>query len=461
MRHKKSFSVMMSFALLTMAHSARAEGDAALGAQVDQRLRGDRTGACLAAAVIDHDRVARTFRCAADEDLGRIGPHTAFEVGSVTKTMTAALLALRIDCGEASIDDPLARFLPPETTVPSFEGAPILLRHVVTHTSGLPPIPARFAPRDPNDPYADLTEDALLTSLGDVRLDVAPGTRFAYSNFAFMVLSYALARDAKTDYPALLTRALFAPLGMKHAYVSVPPKGIRAAQGHLPTGAPTPPWTFPPNLAGVGGVRATLDDMVAYAQGQLGQVAGDDAIGPALRRTQARLSNAVPIGMSWMLMDVDGRTVHAHEGGTGGFSSLVGFDRARQRGVVILSDTSWNALGGLGTLGMHLLDSRFAPGAPRTVRTPDPALLAALAGTYRLGSELRAELRIEDGALIIQAEGQPPFALAYDSEGDFYPLAFDALLRPTKTDAGYVLQWFQGGGMITATRITPEAAPPR
>ena len=57
-------------------------------------------------------------------------------------------------------------------------------------------------------------------------------------------------------------------------------------QGHLPGGQPTSAWTFPVDMAGVGGVRATLDDMVRYAQAQLGQV--DAPVAAALVRTQQR-----------------------------------------------------------------------------------------------------------------------------------------------------------------------------
>ena len=65
--------------------------DAALAQVVDQRLAGDRTGACFAVAVIDGSHVARSYRCANADAPPRIGADSAFEIGSVSKTMTAAL----------------------------------------------------------------------------------------------------------------------------------------------------------------------------------------------------------------------------------------------------------------------------------------------------------------------------------------------------------------------------------
>jgi D-alanyl-D-alanine-carboxypeptidase/D-alanyl-D-alanine-endopeptidase len=148
-----------------------------------------------------------------------------------------------------------------------------------------------------------------------------------------------------------------------------------------------------------------------------------------------------------------------HAGGTGGYSSFVAFDRAAKRGVVLLSDTALTSVGGLGRLALHLLDpSRFA-GTPRLAATADAKLIDALVGRYRLQNGLGIELRRKGNALIIQADAQPEFEMGYDSAGDFYPLAFDALLRPKrKADGTYTFTWFQLGGALEATRITPAPA---
>lgn len=436
--------------------------DAALQAIVDQRLAGDRTGACMAVAVIEKDAVSRTYRCADAKDAARINAETAFEIGSVTKTMTAVLLADLIERGEASLDDPLADYLPQGTTVPTYEGTPILLRHVVTHTSGLPGLPARMQSpaTDVSNPYAKLTEQDLLASLGETTLTAAPGQHFEYSNFASMVLSYAIAHRAGTDFETLLKQRLFAPLGMDTAYVNAAPDGVRAAIGHTPNTQATSAWDFATNLAGVGGVRATLDDMVRYVQGNLGLV--ETAITPALARAQQPVSEQPPMAMNWMLMPVAGRTVHVHEGGTGGFSAFVSVDRERQRGVVILSDTTWNSIGSLGSLGLHLVDASLPLGKPRKLASPPQDLLEALAGEYRMPPFPQVSLRQRDGTLYAQIAGQPEVEMGYDDAGDFFPTVVDAILRPQKKANGeYGFQFMQMGGVFGATRISEdgEAAP--
>jgi len=86
--------------------------------------------------------------------------------------------------------------------------------------------------------------------------------------------------------------------------------------------------------------------------------------------------------MNWLLLPVNGRTVTAHECGTGGFSSFIAFDRASKRGVVVLSDTSLLTVGGLGSVALHLLDASVAIGAPRLVATADGKLTDAQVQMY-------------------------------------------------------------------------------
>jgi serine-type D-Ala-D-Ala carboxypeptidase/endopeptidase len=116
---------------------------------------------------------------------------------------------------------------------------------------------------------------------------------------------------------------------------------------------------------------------------------------------------------------------------------------------------------------MHLIDPSVPAGAPRTVATADPKLIDALVGRYRLQTGLGMELRHKGpvqasdasfDVLTIQADGQREFEMGYDSVGDFYPLRFDALLRPKrKADGTYTFTWFQLGAVLEAERIGAPA----
>lgn len=451
---------------LLLSGAAHAMSDAELQAVVGQRLHGDRTGACFATAVIDGDSVSRAYVCA-DGGAGiggsarRIGPATAFEIGSVSKPMMAALLAGLIREGKASLDDPLSAYLPEGTRVPTFEGKPILLRHIVTHTSGLPAIPAGMQDENPANPYARLTERDLLGALSKTTLARAPGARFEYSNFAAMLLSYAVARRAGEDFESLIDERLFAPLGMTRSYIGRRPEGVTVATGHTPDGKPTSPWDFPTDFAGVGGVRATLDDMVRYVQAQAGTAPKPLDADFALTHVAIPNDAKTPIAMHWMIAQLNGRSFLAHEGGTGGFSSFVAFDPKQNFGVVILSDTALHAVGGLGSLGLHLLDDRVPLGKPLKPEAdagPAPVLsaddLKAYAGEYPLMPGFALTVRAEGATLTAQATGQGAFPLAPKAKDVFAFADAGIVIRFERDAAGKVvaLTLEQGGQILQGTR---------
>ena len=88
-----------------MPSFAMSDGD--LRAALERRFEADRTGACVAAAVIDKDTTAKAYVCADAKSQRSHDEHTAFEIGSCSKPMTAALLAELIARSEVALDDPI------------------------------------------------------------------------------------------------------------------------------------------------------------------------------------------------------------------------------------------------------------------------------------------------------------------------------------------------------------------
>lgn len=454
---------LLILAVVLCSTPAVAMSDSDLRTALEQRFKDDRTGACVAAAMLDKGTTATAYFCADPNSQRPYDELTAFEIGSITKPMTAALLAELILRGEVALDDPIAKLLPPDTSVPSFNDRQITIRDIVTHTSGLPSFPWRIT--DLSNPYAALTEDDLLGALAATQLTHAPGSKWQYSNFAMMILSYALAKRSGKDFETLLRERLLASLGMNDTYIAKRPLRVRLAQGHLSNTMPTVPWDVSVDMAGAGGARATLPDMIRFLEGQLGTRGSE--ITPALAQTQQQVADigrhsgtigSHATGMNWEILSTaniaNGHTVIMHPGGTGGYSSFVAFDRASKRAVVLLSDTALTDLGGLRALGLHLLDPSLPAGAPRTVATADVKLIDALASRYRLQNGLGMELRRKDNALTVQFDGHPEVAMGYDSAGDFYRLQFDGLLRPKrKADGTHTFTWLQLGGALEAERI--------
>jgi D-alanyl-D-alanine-carboxypeptidase/D-alanyl-D-alanine-endopeptidase len=441
--------------LLPLATLAIACSDPAssLPSALDTRLEHDRTGACIAAAVLSDGRTERAIRCSDQGVPRRLDTGTPFEIGSLTKTMTGFLLADRVRAGQLRLDAPLSDFAPSDVRVPSFDREPIRLVHLATHSAGLPRLPSRMEIDDEGDPYRTLTDAQVWSSLGDVELTAAPGSSWDYSNFGFMLLSRVMADASGEGFAELLRARLFAPLGMGAFVITAEDDG-RLAAGHGSSGRAVPHWHIATDLAGDGGVAASLDDLVRYARAVLGDAPANTAAALHDATTaQPTPRTGIAMGLGWLRGGPGNESVVFHDGGTGGFSSFVAIDLAARRAVVLLSDTNWTDLGGLGPLGTHLLDPGAAPQPlPRQRATPPAELLSALAGRYALG-DVTVTLDVADGKLRGTVDGDS-YTLAYDSYGDFYPVDLDALLTPVRRpDGAYDFDWAQGGSVTRAERL--------
>lgn len=451
-------SLVLSASLLgAQAQAAPRLDDARLQSLLEQRLHGDRTGACMAAAVVEGDEIARAVACADPKAARGIDFDTAFEIGSVSKTLLGLLLQLEIEAGRLALDDLLSTHLPDGVTVPSFDGMHFTLAHLLSHRSGLPSLAPSWQRLDPGNPYAEIDQKALYSGLSRITLQRAPGERFEYSNLGAMLLSDVLSRSAGKPFAELVRERVFEPLKMR-SFVGRAPQGVQSAQGHAPNGQAVSAWDFDPALAGVGGVRASLNDMVRYLQAQ--QDPSRTKLEASITRSQQALSlgEGPTMAMGWMIAPLNEAQILVHEGGTGGFSSFVGFSADHSRGVVVLSDTALTSLGGLSSVALHLLDARVPMGEPRLLAQAPASLIDALVGDYRLQGGLGMQLRREGESLVIQASGQPPFEMGFDSAGDFFPKAFDAVLRPKVEGARAGFVWLQGGAALAATRVEPAPA---
>ncbi|OEJ30471.1 serine hydrolase domain-containing protein [Streptomyces subrutilus] len=321
---------------------------ATLAQKTADRLAEQRVGAVVAALAEDTVEIRGSGRTGADHG-GAPGPDTLFEIGSVTKPFTALALARLASGGTVGLDEPLGDLLPDGTTVPSRDGSRITLRHLATHTSGLPRLPrgmllqALLRPTKP-DPYADCTAEALLSGLARTRLGAAPGKRFRYSNLGAGLLGLALARRAGTDYEALITREICAPLGMTDTLVTVDgARAERSAQGHSARRRPVEPWDLA-DLAGAGALRSTATDLVAFVRAQID--GGPEGLSEAIRLSRSvehRTSRFAWVHLGWMAHRLHprqgGHLQIWHNGGTGGFSSFVGFDPEKRVAVIALGNT--------------------------------------------------------------------------------------------------------------------------
>jgi serine-type D-Ala-D-Ala carboxypeptidase/endopeptidase len=273
---------------------------------------------------------------------------TLFEIGSISKTFTATLLADMIVRGEVTLDTPIADLLPADLKMPSKDGVAITLKHLTTHRSGLPRLPPDFDPADAANPYADYTTEKLYASLALTELSRHPGEAYEYSNFGVGLLGHALARKASMDYEQLLIARICKPLGMNDTKITLTDDDrTRLAPARALGGVPVANWDLG-SVAGAGGIRSDVNDMLQYVAANLGLI--DTPVNAAIQMTHERLAEVdakTDIGMGWHIGKRTG--ARNHGGQTAGYHSFVAFVPEKKIGVVVMSNTSGLMVDTIGT----------------------------------------------------------------------------------------------------------------
>ncbi len=290
---------------------------------------------------------------------------TVFEIGSVTKVFTAAVLEDMVARGEVQFDDPVAVFLPSHVTVSSVGDREITLLDLATHRSGLPRMPLNFRPADLRNPYAGYTIEQMYEFLSGFRLPREAGETWEYSNLGTGLLGHALAVKTGMTYEQLVRERILDALGMENTGVDLaPPLGAPTAQGHNALAETAPFWDFP-TLPGAGALRSTADDMLLFAAANL--ASDGTQVSSILQRTHevraSGIARHLSMGLGWLVNQrFPDRPITWHNGGTGGFHSFIGLDKVGGRAVVILT----NGTQSIDDIGFYLLDRR------NPLQPPDP-----------------------------------------------------------------------------------------
>jgi CubicO group peptidase (beta-lactamase class C family) len=314
-------------------------GDAALADSVSRLLA--RRHHVVAAAAVTPDGVRLMSK--------GVEHGSDFEIGSISKGITGLLYKDALDREEISTATTLGDVLPLDGT-PAGE---LTLASLAIHRSGLPRLPKSASPLrktlalwlNGTNPYGEDLDQLL----SQARLATPHTPKASYSNFGFELLGHALAAAAGTAYGELVVRRIAHPLGLSTFYVPATPDELRpsALIGTSRFGRARQPWTGEA-IGPAGGIRAGIDDMAQLVRALLEETAPGIA---ALDPVDTFTGHNVRIGAAWITIEVRGRSITWHNGGTGGFRSWLGLDRDAGTGAVILSANS----GGVDSAGFRLL----------------------------------------------------------------------------------------------------------
>jgi CubicO group peptidase (beta-lactamase class C family) len=245
-------------------------------------------------------------------------PDTKFRIGSITKQFTATAILQLAEAGKLSVDDPVAKYY--SESPPAWNG--ITIRHLLTHTSGIPSftsIPHFFD----EQARLDRTPEEIIKLTQDKPLEFAPGSKYSYDNTGYVILGYIIEKVSGERYADYIQHHIFDPLGMKSSGYDVSETLIpKRAAGYSRdkdqfTNARFISMTEP---YAAGSLYATVDDMLTW----------DQAIYAAKLLTPASLQAMFTdyghgYGFGWVIDNQFGHQHIVHAGGINGF--ITRFDR--------------------------------------------------------------------------------------------------------------------------------------
>jgi CubicO group peptidase (beta-lactamase class C family) len=345
--------------------------------------------------------------------------NTIFQIGSITKQFTAAIILQLLEQSKLSLQDSLTKYIPDYPN-----GNKITIEHLLTHTAGVYNYTndVNFMVNETTRP---INRDSLINRFKYKPLDFPPGQKFSYSNSGYILLGYIIEKVTGQSYFQVVRQRIFQPLHMDHSgfdftHLKTPDKAI---------GYTSPDSTTPASI---------VDSSVSFAAGAIYTTVGDlykwdralragRIISPASQE-KAYTPHLSQYGYGWMIGTVDGKKVVEHGGGITGFVSDIRRIPGDETCIVILdnqpndADPSRIAQDIAATLNgkdVKLPETKVAA-------TVDTTLLRQYVGEYQISPTFSIAVTLDGGRLYGQATGQGKFELFAEKKDHFFLKVIEA-----------------------------------
>ncbi|WP_052407973.1 serine hydrolase domain-containing protein [Allokutzneria albata] len=317
-----------------------------------------------------------------------------FQIGSITKLWTTALVMQLVDDHVIELDDPVTQHLPDLR----LRDDRITIRQLLNHTNGLDGDVLTHTTR--GDDAIAVYADTVVPQLAQI---TPPGTAFSYCNSAYVILGRLVEVLRGKPFHALVRERIADRLELTHL-ATIPEEALlhSTAVGHLPDGQPAPVWNLPASIASAGSLLSTnARSLTTFAAAHLdGNHLLSDAAISTLWTSDVDVpdigSFARKWGVGWASFDWDGAQVVGHDGGTIGQTAFLRV--VPQAGVAVAVLTNG------GTAGLfadevfsHVLGdlASVRPSAPATPPIdPEPVDAGLVTGTYTAPA-LRLEITVD------------------------------------------------------------------
>jgi len=275
---------------------------------------------------------------------------TRFEIGSLTKVMTASLLADLAATQSIPLESKVAEYLPEEWRKNQALGYlnEISLTHLAAHHAGLPrdPLNAKTFLKKSTNPWSLYTLEELKFDLENTKVKNAVGNKYGYSNVGYSLLGLVIESTQNESYESALNTRIIQPLEMKYTFLSTEKTNDKPVlQGFGVKGNLVDNWTF--NLAApAGGVVSCTSDMTKFL---LWNMDTKNAVAANCQKPLAKgqINGTLfsYVGLGWNITETElfKRYGYAdkliwHNGATAGFQSYLGFLKEKKVGVVVLTN---------------------------------------------------------------------------------------------------------------------------
>lgn len=259
---------------------------------------------------------------------------TVFEIGSVTKQLTAAGILLLQQEGKLSVNDKIQKHF---TSIPD-TWTNITIRHLLTHTSGI----KSYTGLSGFELTKRLTQEQFIAQFKNRPLNFAPGESWNYSNTGYSLLGYIIENVSGTNYWEFMAAKIFRPLGMHTTTDRLPATIIpNRAHGYERTNGVWINRDYDlTDIFAAGAVVSTVGDLAKWNAA----LDRDDLLTAASKTamwTPATLTSGKPTryGFGWSMDEVEGRKVVGHGGSTSGFSASLQRFPEEQLAVIVLTNT--------------------------------------------------------------------------------------------------------------------------
>lgn len=400
-----------------------------------------------------------------------LAPASVLDIGSTSKQFTAMSVLLLAKDGKLTLDDDIRKYVP---TMPQY-GAPIRLRHLLHHTSGIRDYTTLLALAGEPTQNWTTDDDALDLIVRQRALNFAPGSEWQYSNSGYFLLSLVVKQVSGQSLRRFAQSRIFEPLGMAHTHIHDDHAMVvpNRATGHVASDSAGPFRIDMSNFeqTGDGSVLTTVEDLLRWDRNfSSGTVGGTAVLAQMVQPGTLNDGEVLDYASGLMVGEYRGLETVEHGGAWAGYrAQLLRFPTERVSVACLCNLGSTNPDGLARRVADIYLADRLGPAEDRKVATGDgattagpltlsPEQLRAAVGTYRdpkLGGVARVVLT--DGKPVLQYSGAS-LALKPVSATEFRLADFEARLRLVPGKPGGPRR-IQLSGFDSGERTLEEIAP--